>query len=218
MRFHPAGNSIIRNAIIILIIINLASWLLISTVAINSLISLATLVVLILILQFFRYPNRKVDLNDKLVICPADGKVCVIEEHIESEYLNTNSLKVSIFMSPLNVHINWVPVPGTVTFSKHKKGEFYAAFKDKSADENERYCTAIKLKDGREIMVKQVAGAVARRVLNFLTKGQEVTQEMEMGFIRFGSRVDLYLPLDTKLNVKVGDVVTGTQTIIGELS
>ena len=218
MKFHPAGHRIIRNTFILVIAFNLIGWLFISHSFFSGLISLATLVVLVLVLQFFRYPDRKVAVNPKNIISPADGKVCVIEEAEEKLYLKRNCLKVSIFMSPLNVHINWVPVPGKVTFSMHKEGEFYAAFKDKSAEENERYCTAFQLADGREIMANQVAGAMARRILNFLKKDQQVTQDMEMGFIRFGSRVDLYLPLDTKLNVKLGDKVTGSQTIIGELS
>jgi len=218
MRFHPAGKTIIRNTILIALALNLIGWLFVDIEIISGLFSLTALVILILVLQFFRYPNRTVQTNSKQVICPADGKVCVIEEAEEKLYLKRKCLKVSIFMSPLNVHINWVPVPGKITYSKHKEGEFYAAFKDKSADENERYCTAIQMADGREIMANQVAGAVARRILNFLHEGQEVTQDMEMGFIRFGSRVDLYLPLDTKLNVKLGDKVTGSQTIIGELS
>lgn len=218
MRFHPAGKRIIRNTILMVIALNLISWLFITTVWFSTFLSLSTLIMLILVLQFFRYPNRQVTANDKLILSPADGKVCVIEECEEKEYLKRRCLKVSIFMSPLNVHINWAPVPGTVTYLKHKEGEFYAAFKDKSAEENERFCTAIKLKDGREIMANQVAGAMARRILNFLHMGQEVTQDIEMGFIRFGSRVDLYLPTDTQLKVKLGEKVTGSQTIIGELS
>lgn len=218
MKFHPAGKQIIRNTLLAVIAFNVIAWLFISIPFFASLVSLGSVVVLVLVLQFFRYPSRIVALNPKHVISPADGKVCVIEETEEKLYLKKNCLKVSIFMSPLNVHINWVPVPGKVTFSQHKEGEFYAAFKDKSANENERYCTAFQLADGREIMANQVAGAMARRILNFLKTGQNVTQDMEMGFIRFGSRVDLYLPTDTKLNVKLGDKVTGSQTIIGELS
>lgn len=218
MKFHPAGNKIIRNTLFIVIALNVIAWLFISIPFFSSLISIGSLVLLVLVLQFFRYPSRSVALNPKHVISPADGKICVIEETEETLYLKKKCLKVSIFMSPLNVHINWVPVPGKVTYSQHKEGEFYAAFKDKSADENERFCTAFQLADGREIMANQVAGAMARRILNFLKAGQTVTQDMEMGFIRFGSRVDLYLPLDTKLNVKLGDKVTGSQTIIGELS
>ncbi|WP_321289296.1 phosphatidylserine decarboxylase family protein [uncultured Sunxiuqinia sp.] len=218
MKFHPAGKSIIRNTIIIVLIINLLTWLLTSCAIVGSIISFGTLILLVLVLQFFRYPDRKVTLNSNQILAPADGKICTIEETEEKEYLHQKCKKVSIFMSPLNVHINWIPAPGTVTFTKHKKGEFYAAFKDKSAEENERTCVAIKLKDGREIMANQVAGAMARRILNFLHIGQLVTQNMEMGFIRFGSRVDLYLPLDTEIKVKLGDKVTGSQTIIGELS
>jgi phosphatidylserine decarboxylase len=218
MKFHPAGFHIIRNTIIILFLLNLICWYFISFGEINGLISFGSLVILILALQFFRYPKRFVIPNEKHVLAPSDGKICVIEETEETEVLNQKCLKVSIFMSPLNVHINWVPVPGKVTYCEHKPGEFYAAFKDKSAEENERFTTAIKLDCGRQIAAKQVAGAVARRILNFLKQGEEVTQDMEMGFIRFGSRVDLYLPLDTKLNVTLGQKVTGSQTIIGELS
>ena len=218
MKFHPAGKPIIRNTILIVAALNLLGWFYISASAIGLLISFMTLSLLIMVLQFFRYPDRQVTRNDKLIISPADGKVVLIEETEEKEYLKAMCLKVSVFMSPLNVHINWVPVPGMVTYLNHKEGEFFAAFKDKSAEENERTCVAIKLKDGREIMANQVAGAMARRILNFLEIGQEVSQEEEMGFIRFGSRVDLYLPLDTKIKVNVGDKVTGSQTIIGELS
>ncbi len=218
MRFHPAGFGIIRNTIISLIVLNFICWYFLSIPEINSLISLASLVIMILILQFFRYPKRFVVLNEKHVLAPADGKICVIEEAEENEFLNKKCLKVSIFMSPLNVHINWIPIHGKVVYCKHKPGEFYAAFKDKSAEENEHFTTAIELADGRQIVVKQVAGAVARRILNFLNTGEEVTQDVEMGFIRFGSRVDLYLPLDTKLNIRLGEKVTGSQTIIGEIS
>jgi len=218
MKFHPAGKSIIRNTILIVIAFNLLGWLFISAQGIGFLISLTTLAMLVMVLQFFRYPNRQVVANEKLIISPADGRVVLIEESEEKEYLKAMCVKVSIFMSPLNVHINWVPVPGMVTYLNHKEGEFFAAFKDKSAEENERTCVAIQLKDGREIMANQVAGAMARRILNFLEIGQEVSQEEEMGFIRFGSRVDLYLPLDTDIKVKVGDKVKGSQTIIGELS
>lgn len=218
MKFHPAGHKIIRNTLLMVVVLNVIGWLFIGHPIISSLVSFATLVLLILVLQFFRYPQRTVQANDKQVISPADGTICVIEETLEKLHLNAECLKVSIFMSPLNVHINWAPVKGEVTYSKHQEGKFYAAFKDKSAEENERFCTAFKLDDGREIMANQVAGAMARRILNFLKLGDKVTQDMEMGFIRFGSRVDLYLPLDTKLNVKLGDKVTGSQTIIGELS
>jgi phosphatidylserine decarboxylase len=218
IKFHPAGKSIIRNTILIVLFLNLVGWLLLSCAVIGSVISVVSLILLTLVLQFFRYPQREVTQDDKNIIAPADGTICLIEETTESDYLNVVCKKVSIFMSPLNVHINWIPVPGKISFLEHRSGKFHAAFKDKSADENERTCVAIQLKDGREIMANQVAGAMARRILNFLHIGQQVTQDMEMGFIRFGSRVDLYLPLDTDIHVKLGEKVTGSQTIIGKLS
>lgn len=217
MKFHPAGKRTIRNTLFFVFAINLIAWLYLSVPHFNYLILLATILSLVAILQFFRYPDRPVTPNDNIILAPADGKICLIEECEETEYLKCICKKVSIFMSPLNVHINWIPVGGVITYLNHKEGKFYAAFKDKSAEENERTYAGIKLKDGREIVATQVAGAMARRILNFLKVGQEVTQGHEMGFIRFGSRVDLYLPLDTKINVKLGDKVTGTKTIIGEL-
>lgn len=218
MKFHPAGKNIIKNTILLIIAVNLAVWLYITSATAGVLFTIASVFLLILVVQFFRYPSRIISPEEKLVLAPADGTICLIEHCEEKEYLRAPAIKVSIFMSPLNVHINWVPVSGKVTYLKHKKGEFYAAFKHKSADENERFCTAIELSDGREILTNQVAGAVARRILNYLRQGQHVTQNMEMGFIRFGSRVDLYLPTDTKILVKLGDKVKGTQTVIGELT
>lgn len=218
MRVHPAGKNIIRYSILFFIVVNLATWLYLTIPAAGIACTLATFLLLVMIVQFFRYPARVISPEEKLVLSPADGTICLIGECEENEYLKTKALKVSIFMSPLNVHINWVPVSGTVTCLKHKKGKFHAAFKSKSAEENERFSTAIRLPDGREILTNQVAGAVARRVLNFLKPGQQVTQNMEMGFIRFGSRVDLYLPVDTSLFVKLGDKVKGMQTVIGKLS
>lgn len=215
MRFHPAGRGTITVATLLFIALIAAAYF---TPCIYGSVffSLAGFVILALFLQFFRYPQRSITLNDKAIICPADGKICVIENTFEPLHLKKECLKVSIFMSPLNVHIQWIPVPGVITFSKHIEGKFLAAFKDKSAEENERYCTAIKMTDGTEIVANQVAGAMARRILNFKKVGDVVKQDDEMGFIRLGSRVDLYLPLDTKLNVKLGDKVVGSQTVIGE--
>lgn len=217
MKFHKAGTTTIYYATAIFAGIILISWFFITDNAIKFGIWGAYALVYFLIIQFFRYPQRKIVLNEKLIISPADGKICEIKETVETEYLKTKCLQVSIFMSPTNVHINWIPVPGQVTYMKHKDGEFYAAFKDKSAEENERTVTSVKLKDGREIVMKQIAGAMARRIINYVTVGDTVDQKTELGFIRFGSRVDLYLPLGTKLNVKLKDKVKGSQTIIGEL-
>jgi len=217
MKVHKAGIGIINWATALLIVFNLICWLLISSPILKISFAIASFVVYLMIIQFFRYPQRKITSNEKLVISPADGKVCDIKENVEVEYLKTQCKQVSIFMSPLNVHINWIPVVGKITYMKHKDGEFYAAFKDKSAEENERTTTAVQLNDGREIVVRQIAGAMARRIINFIEVGQQVDQTVELGFIRFGSRVDLFLPLDAKIKVKLNQKVTGSQTVIAEL-
>jgi phosphatidylserine decarboxylase len=218
MKVHKAGIGTINYATAILASIIIVSWFFITDYSIKIAILGFSTLIYFMIVQFFRYPQRKVTVNENLILSPADGKICEIKETFETEYLKTKCLQVSIFMSPTNVHINWIPVNGQVTYMKHKDGEFYAAFKDKSAEENERTTTAVKLKDGREIVMRQIAGAMARRIINYVSVGNEVDQTTELGFIRFGSRVDLYLPLDTKLNVKLRDKVKGSQTIIGTLN
>lgn len=217
MKVHKAGLTTIIYATAILAGLLIISWFFIADSTLRFGVWGTALVVYILIIQFFRYPQRIVSLNETAVLSPADGKICVIKETFEKEYLKAKCLQVSIFMSPTNVHINWIPVPGVVTYMKHKDGEFYAAFKDKSAEENERTTTAVKLTDGREIVMSQVAGAMARRIINYVKVGDAVNQSTELGFIRFGSRVDLYLPLDTQLQVKLNDKVKGSQTIIGKI-
>lgn len=217
MKFHKAGKRTIYYATAIFAALIIVSFLFIADSIIRFGILSAYAVVYFLIIQFFRYPQRTIILNENVIISPADGKICEIKETFENEYLKSQCLQVSIFMSPTNVHINWIPVPGLVTYMKHKDGEFYAAFKDKSAEENERTTTAVKLKDGREIVMKQIAGAMARRIINYVKVGDTVDQKTELGFIRFGSRVDLYLPLGTKLNVQLKEKVKGSQTIIGQI-
>ncbi|MBW8334720.1 MAG: phosphatidylserine decarboxylase family protein [Prolixibacteraceae bacterium] len=217
MKVHKAGIETINYSTAALAVLIVLSWFFITDTIIKVAVLSVAAVLYFVVIQFFRYPQRTIIKNEKVILSPADGKVCDIKEFIENEYLQSKCLQVSIFMSPTNVHINWVPVPGIVTYMKHKDGEFYAAFKDKSAEENERMTTAIKMKDGREIVMRQIAGAMARRIINYVTVGDEVDQTTELGFIRFGSRVDLFLPLNTKLNIKLGQKVTGSQTIIGEL-
>jgi phosphatidylserine decarboxylase len=217
MKFHKAGKRTISYFTAIFAVLLILLYLFISDNTIRFVIGGAYAVIYFLVIQFFRYPQRSIIQNENVIISPADGKICEIKETIETEYLKAKCLQVSIFMSPTNVHINWIPVPGQVTYMKHKDGEFYAAFKDKSAEENERTVTAVKIKDGREIVMKQIAGAMARRIINYVEVGDTVDQKTELGFIRFGSRVDLYLPLGTKLNVKLKDKVKGSQTIIGEI-
>lgn len=171
----------------------------------------------IIILQFFRDPTREFKMGDNLIIAPADGKVVVIEETTELEYFKDKRLQVSIFMSPLNVHINRFPISGMVSFFKYHPGKFLAAWEPKSSTDNERTTIVVKHNNGKEILFRQVAGALARRIVWYCKEGDKAEQCGQMGFIKFGSRVDLFLPLGTKLNVKIGDVVKGSQSVLGEI-
>lgn len=172
---------------------------------------------IITILQFFRDPKREFTLGENLIIAPADGKVVVIEETEEGEYFKEKRLQVSIFMSPINVHINRYPIAGKVAFFKYHPGKFLAAWEPKSSTDNERTTVVVEHKNGKKILFRQIAGALARRIVWYCKEGDAATQCQQMGFIKFGSRVDLFLPLDTPLKVKIGDVVKGSQTVIGEI-
>ena len=175
-----------------------------------------SLAFLLVIVSFFRIPSRKLTINEGQVICPADGKVVVIEEVVDVEYFKDKRLQVSIFMSPANVHVNRNPISGEVVYNQYHKGKYLVAWNPKSSTENERHSVVIK-KGNLEILVKQIAGAVAKRIVNYLQVGQKVSQCEEMGFIKFGSRVDLLLPVGTKLNVNLNDVVQGGVTVLATL-
>lgn len=172
---------------------------------------------LIVVLQFFRHPSRVHTINDNAIVAPADGEVVVIEETEEGEYFKDKRIQVSIFMSPINVHVNRYPIAGEVTYAKYHSGKFMVASLPKASTENERTSVVVKhSSNGKSVLFRQVAGALARRIVMYSKEGDKATQCAEMGFIKFGSRVDLYLPLDAKLKVKIGDVVKGSQTIIAE--
>jgi len=175
-----------------------------------------TLILLLFIVSFFRIPDRALSINDNNIISPADGKVVVIEERVDEEYFNDKRLQVSIFMSPANVHVNRVPMSGEVVYNKYHKGKYLVAWHPKSSTENERHSVVLK-KGNIEILVKQIAGAVAKRIVNYLEKGQKAEQGKEMGFIKFGSRVDLLLPIDAKVTVKLNQVVQGGVTVIASI-
>ncbi|MBK7310542.1 MAG: phosphatidylserine decarboxylase family protein [Sphingobacteriaceae bacterium] len=172
---------------------------------------------IITILQFFRDPKREFTINDGKIIAPADGKVVVIEETEEGEYFKDKRLQVSIFMSPLNVHINRYPIAGKVSFFKYHPGKFLAAWEPKSSTDNERTTVVVEHQNGTKILFRQIAGALARRIVWYCKEGDTAEQCGQMGFIKFGSRVDLFLPLGTKLDVKIGDVVKGSQSAIGSI-
>ncbi len=169
------------------------------------------------ILQFFRHPSRKIVRNDKVILCPADGKVVVIEPTEETEFLKDKRIQVSIFMSPINVHVNRYPVSGEITFEKYHPGLYLVAWHPKSSTENERTTVVIKNSANVSILMRQIAGALARRIVCYPKKGWMVKQGEEMGFIKFGSRVDLFLPLDAKIKVNLEQKVVGGKTIIAEL-
>ena len=218
MGIHPCGKKYILRICLLIAIINFLFWYFITIIVINIIISIFSFFLFCAITQFFRYPNRPLIPKKNQIISPADGTICAIDKYKERNILKKDTLRVSIFMSPLNVHINWIPIGGKVTFLKHKKGKFNAAFKDKASEENEKFSTVTELEDGRQILTNQIAGALARRVLNYLKIGQIVETGEEMGFIRLGSRVDIYLPTDTQLSVKIGDSVKGRETVIGTIT
>ena len=170
----------------------------------------------LLIVQFFRNPKRHTTINPKQIIAPADGKLVVIEEVEEPEYFKDKRLQVSIFMSPLNVHINRYPVAGRVQYVKYHKGLYLVAWHPKSSTENERTTVVVKTDSNQDVLFRQIAGAVARRIVYYCKNGDRAEQGGEMGFIKFGSRVDVFLPLTAKVNSKLNDVVKGGETVIAE--
>jgi phosphatidylserine decarboxylase len=177
-----------------------------------------SLVLFLTILQFFRNPMRQFAADDKVIICPADGKVVVIEETEEMEYFKDRRLQVSIFMSPVNVHINRNPISGVVKFFKYHPGKYLAAWNPKSSTENERTTVVVEHANGTPVLFRQIAGALARRIVWYVKEGDVVEQSKEFGFIKFGSRVDLFLPLGTKINLELNQMVKGGITVLGELN
>ena len=168
------------------------------------------------IVSFFRYPKREINIGENQIIAPADGTIVVVEEITETEYFNDQRIQVSIFMSPLNVHANWYPISGLLTYVKYHAGKHMVANHPKSSTENERTTIVVKHKNGEEIMFRQVAGAIARRIVCYSKKGNHIEQGENLGFIKFGSRVDVILPLSAKIKVKLEDTPTAQQTVIAE--
>ena len=217
MTIHKEGYASIGIATLVFGTINgLSVWFLSAHFPVLSMfIFLATFGCWLFIISFFRIPNRKLTVGAGKIICPADGKVVVMEEVFDTEYFKANCLQVSIFMSPLNVHVNRNAVDGEVRYSQYHKGKYLVAWDPKSSTENERH-SVVYLTQGKEILVKQIAGAVARRIVNYLSPGMQVKQGEEMGFIKFGSRVDVLLPLGTKIHVALNQTVQGGVTVLGE--
>jgi phosphatidylserine decarboxylase len=218
MTIHKEGYKSIAIATLIFVILNLLSFFFISASAplISWIIFVGLLGLLLFIISFFRLPNRIHTFGDDKVICPADGKVVVIEEVFDEEYFHDKRLQVSIFMSPANVHVNRNPISGEVVYSKYHKGKYLVAWHPKSSTENERHSVVLKT-GNTEILVKQIAGALAKRIVNYLKTGMKVKQNEELGFIKFGSRVDLLLPVGTEVNVQLGQAVKGGVDVLATM-
>ena len=180
-------------------------------------VQLIALVFLIIVLQFFRNPKRIITISDDYVLAPVDGKVVVIEEVFEPEYFKDQRLQVSIFMSPINVHVTRYPVNGVVKYSKYHPGKYLVAWHPKASTENERTTIVVENKVFGEVLYRQIAGALAKRIVNYAVEGTQVVQGEDAGFIKFGSRVDLYFPIGTKVNVKLNEVAVGGKTIVATI-
>ena len=218
-RIHREGTSILVVALLVCVLVNAPLWyFFLDNVVLNSLISASSLVIYLLMVNFFRSPKRIFPGDvENVIVAPADGKVVVIEKVYEPDHFKDERIQVSIFMSPLNVHANWYPVDGVVVRAEHQKGKFHKAWLPKASTENERSLVVIKMNDGREILVRQVAGAMARRIVTYAAAGEECFIDQHLGFIKFGSRVDLYLPLDAEIKVALEQKTVGNETIIANL-
>ncbi|HCW07900.1 MAG TPA: phosphatidylserine decarboxylase family protein [Cytophagales bacterium] len=219
MTIHKEGRTLLFILLVVLVgIIWAADFFFPQVLVVRNIIIGVAVIFYLLILQFFRIPIFEIQRNDKHVLAPADGKVVVVEDTEETEYLKSRCKQISIFMSPVNVHVNRMPVDGTISYAKYHPGKYLVAWHPKSSTENERTTIAARMKNGKEILFRQIAGALARRIKYYVKEGQPLQQGDEFGFIKFGSRVDIFLPLDSKITVAIGDVTKGGRTVIAELA
>jgi len=212
--FHKEGHKIILIALGLCIALSLLANIFVENATIKGGVVIALIILLLLILQFFRNPKRNFLYNEAHILSPVDGKVVVIEEVFEKEYYNEKRIQISVFMSPINVHITRYPVGGEVVYTKYHPGKFLVAWHPKSSEENERTTVVVKSKNFGDILHRQIAGAMAKRIVNYAEEGQIVKQATDSGFIKFGSRVDVFLPLDAKIEVSLNQKVKGGTTII----
>ncbi len=217
MTIHKEGKLIIPIAFFFIAVIDAVIYFTLKQFLIFYILMAASLILAGLIVYFFRIPEREIERDENKVLAPADGKIVVIKEVFEKEYFKDNRIQVSIFMSPLDVHQNRAPIGGEVTYIEHYRGAFYPAFVEKSSELNERCSTVFKLKNGTEVLSRQIAGTMARRICTYVNTGDKVEQGNEYGFIRFGSRVDLFLPLGTKIDVTMNEKTVGGKTVVATL-
>ncbi len=215
--FHKEGTKILTIAFLLLLGINLFTNYYFTNTSIIYIIFGVSLILFFLIAQFFRNPSRGIDESDDYVVSPVDGKIVAIEEVEENEYFKDKRIQVSIFMSPINVHVTRYPLSGTISYSKYHPGKFLVAWHPKSSEENERTTVVINSKNYGEVLYRQIAGAVAKRIVNYAAEGQNVKQGNDSGFIKFGSRVDVFLPLGSKIEVKLNQKTRGGETIISKI-
>ena len=215
MKIHKAGYTLLFKAFVLFAFINVLVYAFIHNIIVFRAVLIVSSILYLLMVNFFRFPNRHIIVKDNTILAPADGKIVVVEETFEPEYLKKQCIQVSIFMNIFNVHINWFPINGIIKFFKYHQGRYMAAYLPKSSTENERTTIAIEATNGQEIVMRQIAGAMAKRIVSYAPVGGVARQDEHAGFIKFGSRVDLYLPLGTKIDVKLGQKVTGSQTLIG---
>jgi phosphatidylserine decarboxylase len=216
MGIHREGHRIIAFTILVLVIFCCLLWLALGLIALYSGILISTLF-LVFVLRFFRIPNRKAKDKANKILSPCDGKVVVIEEVHEPEFLKTRCIQISIFMSVWNVHINWFPIGGKIVYQKYHPGKFLLAWEPKSSTLNERTTIAIEKSDGVKVLFRQIAGFLARRIVCYAKQDDDAFQGKEMGFIKFGSRVDVFIPLNSTIKVELGQKVVGTQTVLAAL-
>lgn len=219
MTIHHEGTNILILLFIVLAVLNVPVWLFMPPYILPAILSGLSLVVYMFVFNFFRSPRRYYRGERRnAVVSSVDGKVVALERVYEGEYLKSDAIMLSVFMSPLNVHANWFPVDGTVEYVKHHEGRFLSAYLPKASTENERSTVGIRDNDGNRITMRQIAGAMARRIVTYARKGEPASIDEHMGFIKFGSRVDLYLPLDSRILVRLGDITRGGVTKVAELN
>lgn len=220
VKIHREGTNILIILLAVLLLVNAPLWIwLIDYIWLPITVLVASTIFYLLVVNFFRSPHRNFQGDlENVVVASADGKVVALEEVYEPEYLKCDCIQLSVFMSPMNVHANWFPVDGEVIYYKHHPGRFMAAYLPKSSTENERSTVVIRTKDGQLVLMRQVAGAMARRIVTYARPGDEASIEDHMGFIKFGSRVDLYLPKSTTILVNLGDKTIGGITEVGRLN
>ncbi|MCC8038115.1 MAG: phosphatidylserine decarboxylase family protein [Bacteroidales bacterium] len=217
-KIHHEGTEILIGLAAVLLVLNVPAWIFIRPLGFPIGLTVGSAIFFLLVVNFFRSPRRRFRGDSKnLVVASADGKVVAVEKVYEPEYLKREVMQISVFMSVFNVHANWYPVDGEVIMAKHHSGRFLAAYLPKSSTENERSTVVIRTPEGQDILVRQIAGAMARRIVTYAQPGEHVTIEEHMGFIKFGSRVDIYVPLNSDILVKLGETTTGGITPVARL-